>query len=369
MTRRGNALAVMVGAMALSACGGGGGAGDSEPEGFGPLAELMGWEPEEPAEQRRKELKAEELAAECMRQEGFEYEPVDYQSQMPQQSEEDALLASTDPEAFGAKYGYGVVYYYELYDEPGLRSGDGPGAMTQEFEDPNQDYVESLSESEMQDYYATLDGDPEIWEQPEDETGSSEVFVAPPLEEQGCRGKARLEVYGENPAESDPEFQQRMNDFWEDSQNDPRIEAANADWVECMGDELEGIELIDGPITTPAEMYSYVDQLKMEAEGLEAEPYDESDPDAYSDDVYMVSSNDNDPDTPATAWVGKPALIPEDELESLRAKEIALWKHDHECQEKTDITKVQREIEQELVDELTADFPDLVNAAKDDDGS
>lgn len=61
-----------------------------------------------------------------------------------------------DPEAFGEKHGYGVAYNYELYEEPSLLGEtDGPkGApMDTPVTDPNAEFVQSLSESEQQDYY------------------------------------------------------------------------------------------------------------------------------------------------------------------------------------------------------------------------
>ena len=119
---------VVTGALALAACGGGGGgSGDADEDGMGPLAELMGWGVTEPAEQRRQELEREQAIAECMRAEGWEYEPVDWSAQMPETSEEDMALFDDDPEAFGEKYGYGVARNYELYEAEGIESGDGPG--------------------------------------------------------------------------------------------------------------------------------------------------------------------------------------------------------------------------------------------------
>lgn len=252
---------VVVGLLALAACGGGGGAGgaDADDDGLGPLAELMGWDVQEPAEARRQELEVQQSIVECMRAEGWEYEPVDWSAQMPETSDEDMALYN-DPEAFGAKYGYGVARNYELYDAANIESGDGSGGMGVEFEDPNQEYMSSLTEDEMTEYQATLYGDPDIWESEPDENG---VYVSPPLEDQGCQGQAQLAVNGEDPM-SDPDIQARMNEYWEDQQDDPRMEAAYDDWADCMGDDIEGLEAGAEDVTRPDQMYQVFDSRKME---------------------------------------------------------------------------------------------------------
>src|SRR5687767_10677743 len=120
MARRRFEAMIVAGIVTLSACGGGGGEG-ADDDGMGPLAELMGWGVQEPAEQRRLELEREQAIADCMRAEGWEYEPVDWSAQMPEESEEDMALFA-DPEAFGAKYGYGVARNYELYEAEAIES-------------------------------------------------------------------------------------------------------------------------------------------------------------------------------------------------------------------------------------------------------
>jgi len=340
--------------LALAACGGGDdGGGDADEDGMGPLAELMGWGVTEPAEQRRLELEREQAIAECMRAEGWEYEPVDWSAQMPDTSEEDMALFADGPEAFGEKYGYGVARNYELYEAEGVESGEGPGMSGDEIEDPNQDYVSSLSESEVEDYYATLHGDP-MEAPPDDE----EVFVSPPLEDQGCWGEAQLAVYGEDPS-NDPEIQERMNDYWEGQQDDPRLAAANQEWGDCMAGEIEGLEAGGDPVTRPDQLYQVFDERKMALMGLESEPFDEDDPDAWTEDTFTVYGEEGN----QVAWVGQPEPIGDADLEELRSDEIAMWKLDFACQDDAGLRDLARRIEQELVDELVADFPELADRA------
>lgn len=339
---------VAVGVLALAGCGGGGGSssGDSEDE-LSPLAELMGWTPVEPAEQRRQDLEREQHVAECMRAEGWEYEPVDWQAQMP--VDEDAEIYE-DPEAFGAKHGYGVAHTYERYER------DGGRAASTEFEDPNEEYVSSLSARENEEYYATLHGDPGIWEDTGGEDGS---FVSPPLEEQGCQGRAELAVFGDSPM-NDPDIQQRMDDFWMDQQDDPRMEAAHAAWAECMGDDIEGLEVGLQPVSRPDQMYQVFESRKHVLMGLEEREIDPDDPSAY-EGVYMSSGDGSG--GPEIGWYGEPEEISDADLAALRDEEIAMWKLDWECQQDAGVRETSERIEQELVDELLAEFPDLADRA------
>lgn len=354
MRRRG-VLGVVVTMVALAGCGSGGDGGSAEADdGPGPLAELMGWEAEEPAELRRQELEVQELVVQCMREEGWEYVAVDWSAQMPDAGEEDTALMG-DPDAYGEKYGYGVFRSYELYEEESLLAGESPQEMGMEFEDPNQEYLESLSEAEVAEFYASLSGDPEIWGEP----GEDGMVVSPPLADQGCDGQARLEVYGERPLDSEPELQERLQEFFESSAEDPRIATAAADWLDCMGDVVEGLEAYFRPLDHPDDMYGYVDGLKMEAMGLEAEPFDDEDPNAWTEDVYTVSGG---MDGASVAYVGEPEAIPEAELEELRARELELWRQDTDCRDDVGFSDVQRQVEEDFVADIRADFPELATS-------
>ena len=372
----GRACLALAALVALTSCG----SNDSsdDPAGTGttisPLAELMGWQNDSPEESRRKQLQVEDLTAECMREEGWEYTPVDWSAQMPDQEVDNALM--NDPEAFGKKYGYGVVHNYEQWEEPQLRGEEGgvkePGPIVT---DPNQEYVSQLSPSESEEYYKSLYGGgmdvpastiavDGATEESTDEVSSSDgefatapanAAVAVPVrpEDQGCSGRANAEVYGADPMQSNPDLQERMNEYWEDSQNDPRLLAAGDAWAECMAGTVDGLEAAGEPITKPEQMYSYLDRLKYEAMGLEIVPFDQDDPDQQ---YYTAWTDDSGT---GEAAVGEPSPIPEDALEELRQIELDLWAKDWGCQEDADIADIRRQIEQELVDELRAEFPEL----------
>ena len=364
------AVAALLGAAGLSACGSSAGDQPAASTGttVGPLAELMGWSSDSPEESRRKQLQVEDLVAECMREEGWEYIPVDWSAQSSDQTEDMSLM--NDPEAYGKKYGYSVVHNYELWEEPSL-SGDGeaqPGG--QEVVDPNQDYVSQLSQSENEEYYASLYGRGSMTEGTavaatdvavaSDDTAVAATVSASPVspEDQGCSGRASAQVYGSDPMQSNPDLQERMNEFWQDSQNDPRLLTAADQWVECMADVIDGVEVAGGPIEKPDQMYSYVDRMKYELMGLEIVPFVEGDASGGEGGTNYYTAW-TDEDGKGEAAVGEPQPIDEADLEELRQTELDLWAKDWACQQEADIAGIRTQIEQELVDQLRADFPEL----------
>ena len=349
--------------LALSACGGGGdgGSGDATAN---PLADLMGWSDFDPVESRRQELAVEEAVVACMRDEGFEYQPQDVSSQFDSGGgEEDFALRQDSPEAYGEKYGYGVVRNYELYEEPNIGEDDGLDGPT--FVDPNEDYVMSLSDSERDAYYEVLYGAPQE-EQIYDETdpeGTQAEYLSPPLEEQGCQGTARLDVVGEDPT-NDPEIQRALDDVFSAQQNDPRMETAENDWLDCMGDVTADYDLPDGTtLDGVGSMYQIVESLKAAAMGQEMVPLDPDTgmPIGDYDESDMNSSFQNEDGT-GYAVLGEQKIIPEDALERLRADELALWAKDWGCQEDAGIQDLRIQVEQDAVDDLVARFPQLGDA-------
>jgi hypothetical protein len=350
---------------ALTACGGGGD-GSSDDATASPLADLMGWGDYDAVETRRQDLAVEEAIVACMREEGFEYQPQDYSSQYDSGAgDEDYALQQDSPEAYGEKYGYGVVRNYELYEEPYIGDeGEGGGFSGPGFDDPNEDYVMSLSDSERDAYYEVLYGPPQQ-EQMYDETDpeGTQVMYAPPLEDQGCQGKARLEVVGDEPM-NDPEIQEALNDVFSAQQDDPRMEDAQLEWVDCMGDTTTEYDVPDGmTIERPDSMYQLLEALKATAMGQQTLPIDPDtgEPIGDFDDSQGYSSYQNEDGT-GFAYVGERTVIPEEALERLRADELALWAKDWGCQKDADIQDLRLQVEQDAVDDLVARFPQLGDA-------
>ena len=348
--------------LALTACGGGGD-GSSGDAAASPLADLMGWSDFDPVEQRRQSLAIEEAVVACMREEGFEYQPQDFDSQFDSGGgEEDFALMQDSPEAYGEKYGYGVVRNYELYEEAYIGEEGGFGGPS--YEDPNEDYLNSLSDGERDAYYEVLYGPPQD-EPAYDETDpeGTQVMYAPPLEEQGCQGKAQLDVVGDDPT-NDPEIQEALNDVFTAQQDDPRLETAENDWLDCMGDVTSDYDLPDGmALDGVGSMYQIVESLKAAAMGQEMVPLDPETgmPIGDVDETEMYSSFQNEDGT-GYAMLGEQKIIPEDALERLRADELALWATDWECQKDADIQDLRIQVEQDAVDDLVAQFPQLGDA-------
>jgi hypothetical protein len=314
----------------LAACGGGGSdeaAADLDDPTQGPLAKLLGFDIS-PADQRAKELEVQQVVVECMKAEGWEYQPVDSSSMGGGFSEEYEEQIS-DPEAYGEKYGYGVVRGYEL--QPDFSGGD--------FEDPNADYVNSLSMAEQQEYDAALYGERSFGEGDAIDSEEATEFVMPSLEEQGCFGRAQLEVYGDSPF-NDPDMQERLNELFEDGESDPAVTEAYESWASCMTERDPSYEY-----TNPREVINgFYDRLNT-LQGFE--PMEEQGDGGSGVVIAAGGSPDEQPE------------IDEADLEELRQDELTAWADDWACQQEVDLAQVRRDVEQRLADDLVAEFPEL----------
>jgi hypothetical protein len=336
-------------ALAVIGCGGDGDAdgGDGATVFDSPLGDYLGGSDYDEDAARAEQLAVEQAVAECMVAEGWEYQPVDQSQFSGDDFPQPEVNPADDPVAYGERYGYGVVWNYEVFTLPRLQGGEDPF----QFEDPNQDYVASLEQSEIDAYYASLYGD---------QTGfaEGEEYVPPPLEEQGCQGKARKEVVGERPYDN-PDIQQRINEYYENANSDPRIEAANDVWVECMVEDLGSTELTGGlRLTGPQDIDNYLSILVAEAMGQEVLPVDPDtgEPIGEYDESLGYSAIGN-ADGSGFAFIGPEAEIAPDDLAALREREIELWKLDYGCQQDAEINDVRIEVERDLVAELEAEFP------------
>ncbi len=252
-----------------------------------------------------QQQEVEEFVAECMSEEGFEYIPVD-------QSQTGSIISSGDewdPESreWVEEYGYGAINFPGRDDQP------DPGT---EFVDPNQEYVASLSESEMAVYYETLYG-PQPTEEELNEDGSYEYDP----ENAGCYGRAQLEVAGGDPYSSE-EFKpivEAINEFYMGLATAPALSELNAAWSSCMA--AAGYP---GFATQSDAQNSIYDELNAYYEGMGE--YIEDDP----------------------------------ALDEIQEREIALALADLDCRESTDYRqeslRVQFELEEEFVQEHKAEL-------------
>lgn len=326
--RRGAAAAVV--AMLVMAGCGSGSSGPSQAELLdpmnSPMAKLLGYDIS-PADQKVKQLEAEQAVADCMKDEGWEYKPVDYSSMSSSTAWEDEYAEQmADPVAYGEKYGYGIVRQYELSDQ---MNEDGDSS----YVDPNQDYLESLSMAESEAYQEALYG-----KQSMEPMGDSDEYIPPPIEEQGCYGKASAEVYGA--AMSDPDIQTKMNDFYENAQNDPEIVAANKVWATCMSDIDQSYEW-----KTPDDIWGDLYDRLSVAQGYTMTT--DEDGSTHSEPTMDADGNYVEPE------------VDEAKIEQLRTDEIAIWADDFTCQGEAKILQVRRDIEQRMADDLLEEFPEL----------
>jgi hypothetical protein len=124
---------------------------------------------EDDLSRRREE---EQLIADCMRAEGFEYVPYVVDPSDWDQPFEDAY--ALPPAEFTARYGYGISTIRADIDRP---------------EDPNEAIREAMSPAELEAYWVAMHGDG---------AGGYELSAGespPPLAQSGCAGKATGQVY------------------------------------------------------------------------------------------------------------------------------------------------------------------------------
>lgn len=147
-----------------------------------PLAELLGYSTDpadQAAEQQRfieQERKVQQAVADCMKQEGFEYIAQDPAVFMGSSTFDEDI--AFDSKEWAEKYGFGMSTTF------GSDGFAGPG--TTPPTDPNQAYVESLSEAERAAYHKALYGEVPAF----DPTSASTTAMAA-FEPSGCDGEAR----------------------------------------------------------------------------------------------------------------------------------------------------------------------------------
>jgi hypothetical protein len=229
MSRAGGVSVFALSAVVLVLAGcGGSGESDETPAGgasAGPLERYFedvvdGLEDE--AGVAAEQQQVEEVVARCMAEQGFEYQPVD-QSQAVTETD----VTTEDPEKFAAESGYG-------FSVP-VGPSEEELAETDTWVDPNQEYVEAMSESEQAAYYEALYGEMASVEYDED----AEMPEYDPSKA-GCQGAAEIEVRGDQNAIYESAefvaFGEAVTQLEEDVAADPRLKEADAAWSECMAD-------------------------------------------------------------------------------------------------------------------------------------
>ncbi|KGM14020.1 hypothetical protein [Cellulomonas bogoriensis] len=287
---------------------------DDPAEELGPLdvmfEDLYGdWSQEDGDAMNRQ---VEELTARCMAEEGFDYSPVDHSGSTISYSSDD-LDVEWGTLEFAEQYGYGITtdpWGHE--DEDRIQEMDG-------WSDPNQEYVEAMSDTERDAYYEALHG-PGI-DESEFEDGQD---VEWDWTQGGCQGWAQHQVYeGGADGEEYETLQAEIMTMWETMQADPRVTAVEAEWASCMADAGH-----PGLTATGEAEEQFYEQVNA--------AYDSIDYDAMSE-TEMEEFD----------WEAHDAAV-KAELAALTPREIETAVADYTCREEVDYDATFREVNFEL---------------------
>ena len=287
-----------------------------------PLEEYFGVLGEsDPAAMAAEQTELENFISTCMSDAGFEYIPrqVD-ESEYDWATEE---MEDRETKEWVAKNGYGM----SVSDEPTEVVEEMP-------EDPNMDYVSSLSPSAQTAYNEALYG-PDVWSTMTEEEMETYEYK---WEEAGCQGAADHAVQNASDLYSAPEHAElfeAMQTLWETTSADPRTAQLNAEWADCMADA--GYT----EFTTPEDA---VTKVMEDSNALwENVEYDKEDPEATTG--------------------------PSDEaLAEVREVELATAMADFTCKEDIGYTdeaaKIQVELEEQFVKDHKAELDAFVAAVE-----
>lgn len=309
-------VSALAAAALLAGCTGGLGGGPADDE-LSPLEKIfneMSGADMSPEDQEKMwaehNKKVEELVAECMQKEGFEYIP---------NVDNGGVSIGTDVEwkpddrEWVSQWGYGAA------KSPG---SDDPGGDTIEWVDPNSDYLNGLSESEQNAYWEVLYGPP---------MEGDTIDVEWSWEQNGCYGWAQHEAEGDSPyamweSEEADAFYAALETYYTDMQNNEGIRKLDEEWSSCMS----------------GAGYSFAKR-----DDAQNEIFEELN--AYYENL--------------TEWIENDPKIDE-----IHEKEVALALADLDCREKTDYTKrartVQFELEEQFIAQHKAEIDALLALAK-----
>ncbi|MEW6472376.1 MAG: hypothetical protein AB1679_08895 [Actinomycetota bacterium] len=178
----------------------------------------------------------EQIIAECMQEQGFQYIPRDYH-QAVDSKVKNVEAFDLPPDQYAERWGYGISTIDASQFKP-----EAP-------EDPNSAIVEALSPEARSAYDKALYGIDLSRENAIVSAGEGGTALARPKGSSldspvpdGCQTRALREVYGEFAAGGKPpssEFDalnEEMGALWDRVANDSRVVAAKAGWSDCMAD-------------------------------------------------------------------------------------------------------------------------------------
>lgn len=358
-----SALLLLFGA---AACGSGSDSGDAQEvvEYSSPLGDFLGYsegfdEEDEQEEYAEIERKAQELAVACMAAEGFEYQVVDY-SEFEVFMEEDLEWGSKE---YAEKYGFGAstqAFSQAMVGPDLIGHNYSESAAEESFQDPNEVYIESLTDPVREAYYAALYG---MDEGPDWDEALSDEENEEAMEEfyqdyvpTGCMNVAYEDANGiEGEEQKWEEFEEKFGDMWEQMEerfdSDPRVIEIENEISSCMsekGFEYDEEEIAEEFYTEinelQEEIYSSFDESAMYEEGVEAEDFVYEEPTLNAEQLATLAD--------------------------IQERELATAAAVVECNGgvlysyfNPDLQKVRAEIEQEFLDENADDLAEFEGMA------
>ncbi|MDI6943670.1 MULTISPECIES: hypothetical protein [Microbacterium] len=292
--------------------------------------------PEEQQKQMDEQTREiEERTAECMQAEGFEYVPNLQNGGVV--FEDDGVW---DPESreWVAQYGYG------MFNDPWQ---DQPQPEPEEYVDPNQEYIESLSESEQLAYNETLYGEQPSEDEMNDPEFDWDAFYE--TADRGCNGEASDEVYGSNLwdklyEEFEP-LMTKMDELYTTVQESPEMVELDAEWASCMADAGHA------GYTKQADPMNELSEKQNAFYEEQNAAYEDFDFENASEEELAALEEQSDP-TQTPEW------------KELAEKEIEIALVDLDCREKTDYRDASLRIQFELEEQFIADNKTELEAYK-----
>lgn len=280
----------------------------------------------------------EELVGECMRNLGFEYTPVDYGSFAFFGAADDLDPSSRE---WAETYGLGMSTF--AFDEATLGEG-----IEDEFVDPNQEYVEGLSDSARDAYYEALYGPQNFSEL--DTENETEITSFEPM---GCQGEAFVATSSFAGLDTlYAEFGDQLEDLYERVEADPRMREVSDRWVTCMG---EAGYTYNEPDDMYEDISSQMDELFQETYGSFEESFE-------SGTDFDESSETHSDDSTDPGLDFEPPQPDAEKLAALQDQEIAVAVASFDCG-LNDGTTVFEEIASEYTDKFIAENLSALQAA------
>lgn len=183
--------------------------------------------------------KIEESIAQCMREQGFEYTPLDQSAFTTFATGDDDLPWGS--RAWTEKYGYGITTqrFSQTQVGPDLVGWNDEQAAAFEESgdtDPNQAYVESLAPADQDAYYEALWGNEPELEPDATEEEWEEAYAN--FEPTGCQAEAweASDTFGGPEQDFYMEFGDEIDDLYERLEADPRVADHISEVTSCMAE-------------------------------------------------------------------------------------------------------------------------------------